>query len=142
MREALAGAALFHYAGHARVRGARGWDSELELGGRTGLDISDILALERAPDYVVLSGCETAATEATSEAGGIGLAQAFIASGARTVIATSRPVRDETALVVMRSFYGAWLAGTPPDVALQRAQLGLRRETAEADWAAFRLIER
>ena len=142
VREALSTADLFHYAGHARQLGARGWDSEIELGRRTALDVSDILTLERAPDFVVLSGCETAATDTAAEAGGIGLAQAFIASGAHTVLATSRPVRDVTALAIVKSFYDAWLAGAPPEVALQRAQLGLRRETVGADWAAFRLIER
>jgi hypothetical protein len=142
VRPALATADLFHYAGHARRLGARGWDSEIELGRRTSLDVSDILTLERAPDFVILSGCETAATDAAGESGGIGLAQAFVASGARTVLATSRPVRDSAALALVKSFYGAWLAGAPPEVALQRAQLTLRHDTVTEDWSAFRLIER
>jgi CHAT domain-containing protein len=142
VRSALAEADLFHYAGHARALGARGWDSELQLGGRTSLDVADILALGRAPEVVVLSGCETAATDAASPAGGISLAHAFVASGARVVVATTRPVRDATALAVMRVFYDEWLAGAPPETALQRAQLALRRNTANADWSAFRLIER
>jgi hypothetical protein len=142
VRAALSGADLFHYAGHARLLGTRGWDSELQLGARTALDVSDILALERAPGFVVLSGCETAATDTAAEAAGIGLAQAFIASGTHTVLATSRPVRDATALAVVRPFYDAWLSGTRPEVALQRALLALRAETDGADWSAFRLIER
>jgi cellulose synthase operon protein C len=142
VRASLAEADLFHYAGHARALGARGWDSELQLGARTSLDVSDILALGRAPDVVVLSGCETAADDAASAAGGISLAHAFVASGARVVVATTRPVRDATALAVMRVFYDEWLAGAPPETALQRAQLALRRDTADADWSAFRVLAR
>jgi CHAT domain-containing protein len=142
VRRDMSGADLFHYAGHARLLGSRGWDSELQLGERTALDVGDILALERAPAFVVLSGCETAATDARAEAAGIGLAQAFIASGSRGVVAATRPVRDAAALAVMRAFYAAWLGGAAPERALQRAQLALRSEQPGADWAAFRLIER
>jgi hypothetical protein len=42
----------------------------------------------------------------------------------------------------MQRFYDQWLGGAAPEVALQRAQMAVRRETADADWAAFRIIER
>jgi tetratricopeptide (TPR) repeat protein len=141
VRRDMSGVELFHYAGHARLLGSRGWDSELQLGGHTALDVADILALERAPTFVVLSGCETAATDAAAEAAGIGLAQAFIVSGSAGVVATTRPVRDTAALAVMREFYAAWLGGAPAERALQRAQLALRSAQPDADWAAFRFIE-
>jgi tetratricopeptide (TPR) repeat protein len=143
VRDALQRTDLLHYAGHARALGARGWDSELILGARTALDVSDILSLSRVPRFIVLSGCETATTTADPTVrSGIGLAQAFVASGASGVIATARPVRDSTALDVMKRFYAAWLDGVPAAAALQRAQLRLRAEAGGADWSAFRLLER
>lgn len=133
---------LFHYAGHARFAGELGWDSELRLANEQTLSVADILALSSPPTVVVLSGCETAATAAGTVPESIGLANAFLASGAQLVLAALRPVDDVVARELVTAFYREWVRSTPPHVALQTAQLALREHHADEDWSAFRLIER
>ncbi len=68
-----------------------------------------------------------------------GLDNAFLAAGANAVIAATRPVEDETALALVREFYAHW-QGLEPHDALRLAQLKLRNEQPESDWAAYRLV--
>ena len=136
----LPASALFHYAGHADF-GDRGWSSGLRLAEGSRLTVFDVLTLRRAPDLVLLSGCETGRGSRAASAESIGLAQAFVTAGSDAVVAALRPVRDRDAALVVRSFYRRWLTGDSSGVALQQAQLELRRETDSADWASFRLIE-
>ena len=140
LRQALSGAALFHYAGHARYGDALGWNSALVLSDDTRFDVGDILTLRDAPQVVVLSGCETA-TRPGIAAPSMGLANAFIAAGSTAVIATSRSVDDASARDVTQAFYQHWLAGLDIADALRAAQLDVRRTTPDRDWSAFRLIE-
>jgi tetratricopeptide (TPR) repeat protein len=141
VRGLLARVDLFHFAGHAEFTGRGGWDSALPLADSAGLTIADILALERAPRWAVLSGCETG--RSSRKAGeSLGLAQAFLIRGSQAVVATSRPVSDQASALLVEGFYRQWSAGVTPATALQQAQLALRRSDAAADWSAFRLLER
>ncbi len=72
----------------------------------------------------------------------MGLASAFLVAGSNSVLATSRPVRDSTAELVMTEFYRHWTGGSPPRVALRNAQLNLMETQPQSDWAAYRIIER
>jgi len=72
----------------------------------------------------------------------LGLAQAFLSRGAETVVASTRPVTDDTAAALMRAFYRIHASGQPAAVALQRAQLGVRDADGRADWPALRVLER
>lgn len=137
--EHLEQASLFHYAGHAEFGDADGWDAQLKLASETRLGIGDILALRNVPDVVVLSGCETALNEDVTIPT-MGLANAFLASGAGTVIATSRSVDDQSAQEVISEFYEQWLQGSAIDDALRSAQLKVRRSQPDLDWAAFRVM--
>ncbi|MBX3247707.1 MAG: CHAT domain-containing protein [Myxococcales bacterium] len=88
--------AVFYYAGHGEaaddpLRSAL----PLAHGGR--LEAGDVLALERVPSVVVLSGCETASASLEGAPATLGLAQAFVASGAERVIATTARVPDAAA---------------------------------------------
>jgi CHAT domain-containing protein len=98
--------------------------------------------MRSVPRFVVLSGCETGLSSAALEQPGIGLAQAFIVSGAAAVIASVRPVADTTAARLTADFYREWLHGVPAARALQAAELGLRGSTSVEEWTAFRLFER
>lgn len=139
---ALSGAGLFHYAGHARFEGLAGWDSALHLANGTRLDVGDVLALGRAPAIVILSGCETGAfAMADGPAASMGLANAFLAGGTRTVVATTRPVDDRSAYLMVEAFYKHFAQGETPAAAFNKAQRLLRSDAAERDWSAFRLIE-
>lgn len=140
VRRGLARADLFHFAGHGVFAGRGGWDSALPLAGSGALGVGDILALERAPRFVLLSGCDTARS-AGAGAETLGLAQAFVSRGARAVVAAARPVDDAGAAALVERFYSEWAAGQPPASALRRAQLALRQADGHADWAAFRVLE-
>lgn len=141
VRDSLAWASLFHYAGHGRFAGLGGWDSALPLH-EGQLTVGDVLALERVPPWVVLSGCETARVEQSSPVESMGLAQAFLVSGARGVVAAWRVVDDAHALQLMAGLYGhaALADASELPAALRRAQLQLRAEHPRSDWAAFRAL--
>lgn len=133
----------FHYSGHARYAGIDGWESNLGGQDEPLLTVGDIIALPRAPERVVLAGCETAGSGRT-DAGpvGLGLAQAFVLAGARWVVATTRPVRDADAHAVVREFY-ARLDDLDADEAaavLREAQLAVREREPGRDWASFRVF--
>lgn len=133
---------LLHFSGHGIFEGRDGWESGLLVAAGGQLSVSDILVLRRVPDFVLLSGCETAQTSPGDGAIGLGLAQAFLIAGSRAVVATSRPVDDALAERVMTALH-LELGATPGldlAAALREAQLAVRRETPAADWAAFRVL--
>ncbi len=142
-RQALPAAELLHIAGHTAYAGHGGWQTYVPLAEQGRLNVEDVLILEHVPEWVVLSGCDTARAErGRVVAEGIGLAQAFLLAGSRAVIAAVRPVDDHLARELVESLYPAWLGGLPLSQALQEAQLALRAARPDADWASFRLIER
>jgi CHAT domain-containing protein len=101
---------LFHYAGHATGPAAGAAFSALLLGDGARIDLGDLLAMPRVPEVVVLSACEAGADAFT--AGGaagstVGLAHAFIASGARAVVAPTRAVGDSDARAFVSRLYAA-----------------------------------
>lgn len=131
---------VLHYAGHGRYAGTDGWSASLPLGGGTELTVGDILARSDAPARVVLSGCETGRTS-LRPGQQIGLAQAFIAAGAREVVAAFRPVGDALAQRMAEGLYVE--PGAPLGDALRQVQ---RRELSskrpDPDWSAFRVLRR
>lgn len=142
VRARLERAELVHYAGHGTFGGRDGLESGLPLADGM-LTAADVLALARVPSVVVLAGCETGRAATAGGIEGLGLAQAFLAAGARHVVAAGRPVPDALTERLMRSFYEA-LPAERGDVAagLRRAQLALRQQDPSADWAAFRALRR
>ena len=143
--EAALGArpAWFHYSGHARYAGMDGWESELGGEDEPLLTVGDIIALPRAPDRVVLAGCETAGSGRT-DAGpvGLGLAHAFVLAGASWVVATTRPVRDADAHAVVRELYARLddLDADAAAAALRDAQRAVSEDEPGRDWASFRVF--
>jgi tetratricopeptide (TPR) repeat protein len=145
----LAQSQLFHYAGHGIFAGADGAESALLLAGGGRLTLGDVLSLAHVPERVVLSGCETARASDASRPEGLGLAQAFLAAGARFVVAPVREVDDALSLGVAEALYGplARPDGDPAE-ALRLAQIKLASACAEKvsnvcqDWSAFRVTLR
>lgn len=98
-------------------------------------------------ELVTLSACETALGKEVSGDGLIGLTQAFLYAGARTVAASLWVVDDAATSHLMQRFYANIRAGQTKDEALQNAQRELialgRRSTPSsalgrpAAWAAF-----
>ena len=138
VRDALAAADLFHYAGHGIFAG---WGSALPLANSSRLTLGDILALERAPAQVVLSGCDTGRSADDAPAAIAGLAHAFLAVGSHSVIAATGPIGDDAALELTTALYPALLAETSAPAALRQAQLELRRRDPGGDWSKFRVFE-
>lgn len=143
VRGALATAGSFHYAGHATFREGDVWQAGLPLADGV-LRVGDVLALPRAPDAVVLSACESGRAE-PGAVEGWGLAQAFVARGARVVVGTSRPVTDRASARMASELYPPGGAAPPAAAdpgsvaeAVRRAQLALRA-AGDADWSAFRV---
>jgi hypothetical protein len=101
---ALRGARLFHYAGHAEISLADGLSSALLLGANGRIELGDLLALPSVPEMVVLPACEAAGTLEGGRSA-LGLAQAFIAAGARIAVAPVRPIRDVEVAAFVSAFY-------------------------------------
>lgn len=141
VRASLKHVDVFHYAGHATYSGDGGWESVLMLGDATEMTVADIFAAEHVPDVVVLSGCDAGRVSLDDAPESLSLANAFAASGARSVVAAVRPVTDSTARDLVAELYAAWTGTQDIGSALRIAQLKLRDRDESADWAAFRLIE-
>jgi hypothetical protein len=143
LRSALAAAGHFHFAGHGRAAGRDAWESALVLGRGSTFAVADILTLPRVPETAVLSACEAAHGTAATTAPGLGIAQAFLVAGARSVVAPSRIVNDDAAARLVRALY-THASRTPVDGApswdgaalLRAAQIELRGQTTDVD--AFR----
>jgi CHAT domain-containing protein len=135
VRRALPESAWFHYAGHAV---AAGWDGSLPLSGGSRLGVEDVLALPRAPAWVVLSGCDTAMTAAESAVESMSLAHAFVSAGSRAVVAAVRPLPDRETAAIIGTFYRELASAPSPGEALRRAQLA-RRGHPGREWASFRI---
>jgi tetratricopeptide (TPR) repeat protein len=132
----------FHYAGHAELSKRGMLESSLALAGGA-LPLSEVLALSRVPDVVVLSACEGAlAFRASREPGAfasLGLAQAFVLGGARAVLATTAAVPDAVAQAMSTSLYASPFEGKLGAEEFRRAALALRERFPE-QWWSFRLL--
>lgn len=139
--ELLMKADIIHFAGHGVRRGLEGFASSVILARGQFFDVGDVLSLPAVPSVVVLSACESAATESSQgTARGLGLAQAFVLAGTDLVIAPTRLTDDHTAEQMSKALYkqpGMFIQGTRM---LQRAQIEVRESCQDCDWAAFRAI--
>ena len=106
------------------------------------LKISDVLEARLRARLVVLSCCHSGRGEVRSE-GVVGIARAFLAAGARSVLASLWAISDEATMEFMKSFYEHLRIGESASVALHQAMKTLRdseRFCAAKYWAPFVLI--
>jgi CHAT domain-containing protein len=109
---------------------------------------ADIVAHRLGGALVVMNGCHSGQGESLPGSGPMGLTRAWIAAGARAVVATRWDVPDDTAQSLMVNFYRALQQpdGGSPALALRDAQLqALRRGGADAQpsrWAGYFLLSR
>ena len=122
--------------------GSRGepHDAEVLDGRRRALDrdgravsgflrLDDIYKLDLNADLVVLSACDTALGREIRGEGLIGMTQAFLFAGARSLIVSLWKVDDAATKELMARFYEGLLAdGLRPAQALRQAQLSLAAE--------------
>ncbi|HWF52223.1 MAG TPA: CHAT domain-containing protein [Solirubrobacteraceae bacterium] len=121
---ALDGATLAHLACHGHFRADSPLFSALELADGP-LNAYELQRLRRAPELIVLSSCDLAASHAHPGDELLGFAAALLDMGTRTIIASVVPVPDAAAKRLMLGLHGHLIAGASPAEALARAQAAL-----------------
>lgn len=144
---ALSRVSILHFSGHAQSTeaGLRGSRLVLapEMGSSGLLDAERIAALRLSTlKLVVLSACETMSHEHAGTYRLDGLAEAFLAAGARTVVGSLWAVDDQATASLMTRFHSALRRGVTPAAALRAAQLELLHSARPAAWSAFRVLVR
>ena len=142
--ERMPGARIIHLATSAIVDEEHGIGSAIALapsGNDNGwLTAEEILNLRLNADLVVLSGCNTGLGKITGD-GVIGLARAFIAAGASSVIVSLGYVSDEATAFLMTEFYRNLQQKMDKAQALRGATLAtMKQYPNQQDWGAFTLI--
>jgi CHAT domain-containing protein len=129
LRSQVADFKWLHVATHARVSEEATAPSYLLLARGNGdaaddglLTAEEVKGLPLNGATVVLSACGTALGRVTGE-GTLGFTRAFLAAGARAVVATTWEMPDTAGLRTMQAFYAAALKGAGIAAALRTAQL-------------------
>jgi CHAT domain-containing protein len=113
------------------------------------LTASEAATLTLNADWVLLSACNTAGADGRPDSRGLsGLARAFLFAGARAILVSHWPVRDDAAMLLTTAAL-SWHAGNPGASrarALQQAMIGLIDRDDVPDfahpsaWAPFVLL--
>jgi CHAT domain-containing protein len=139
---------ILHFATHGESDSAEPSASALLLAGRTQQDsvltARDIyrVALPQA-SLVTLSACNTALGPMSRGDEVYSLTSAFIAAGAKNVIATLWSVPDESTATLMALFYKNIASGMDYAEALRQAQLAMiadPKTSGSSLWAGFELV--
>ena len=105
------------------------------------LEVRDVYTMNlQQTDLVFLSGCETHRGEGSRGDDIVGLSRAFLAAGARTVIATLWSVDEQATTRLITRFYHHLHDGLAKAAALSAAQLDIRSDPSYSHpyyWAAF-----
>ncbi|MCB9547955.1 MAG: CHAT domain-containing protein [Myxococcales bacterium] len=137
---ALPAADAFVYAGHGDFVGD-GWSSHLRLAGQDTLAAGDLLLLPRVPRLAVLAGCETSVAPDHGSVPGMSLAHAFAIAGSEAVVATHRPIADESSTRFVASLEAARRGEAGGDV-VRALHMAARQHAGDLDWAAWRAVVR
>jgi CHAT domain-containing protein len=138
---------VVHVAAHAINNAAYPSLSRLLLAPGTG-GISDLtveritreVRLPRNP-IVVLAACSTVGATARRGEGSIGLAWAFMAAGARAVVATLWEIDDAQSVQLFEELHRELVGGASPADAVKRAQIAARARGVPASvWGALQLV--
>lgn len=123
-------------------------DGDTGEGGDDGLlTASEIASLKLVADWIILSACNTAAGDGRGNATYSGLARAFQLAGARSLLLSHWPVRDDAATRLSVATVKAAASGVERSEALRQAQLALIADgkmqgaASPSIWAPFVLIE-
>lgn len=110
------------------------------------LTASEIAGLKLDADWVILSACNTASGGGGGNPEYAGLASAFVQAGARSLLVSHWPVRDDAAARLTVETVRGTQTGASRAVSLQRAMLRLmadksvRGSASPAVWAPFVLV--
>ena len=105
------------------------------------LTMSDIAQVQLRAKLVVLSCCHSGRGQIRAE-GVIGIARAFLGSGARSVLVALWAIKDEATEQLMRRFYEHLVCGESASESLHQAMKWMRGNGVDTvyDWAPFMLI--
>ena len=141
---------LIHIAAHGNKR-----TGEIALSpnlGRTSkfpqekdfiLKMSDVQAANLRARLVVLSCCHSGRGRILKGEGVVGIARAFLAAGARSVLISLWAIDDEATMVFMKSFYQHLKEGKTASAAVHQTMKSLRESEKFSEmryWAPFQLI--
>lgn len=107
------------------------------------LQVREIFDLRLDADLVVLSACETGLGKLVRGEGPLGLTQAFLYAGARSVVVSLWQVADSSTADLMVELYRRQAAGLSKPAALRQAKLSLLADPRAAHpfyWAPFVLV--
>jgi CHAT domain-containing protein len=138
---------MIHFATHAEANRVNPLDSAVILsrrGDQYKLYARDIQSVPIRADLVTISSCRSAGSRTYAGEGLVGFAWAFLAAGARHVVAGLWDVDDRSTSDLMDGMYEALKKGLPPSQALREAQLNLlkskRPERKPYYWAPFEVF--
>jgi CHAT domain-containing protein len=112
------------------------------------LTTSEIAALHLNADWVILSACNSAGSAGSGNPAYSGLASAFVKAGARSLLVSHWPIRDDAAKLLTVTTVRNARTSPSRAVALQQAMLTLLEDKSipqaghPAIWASFVLIGR
>jgi CHAT domain-containing protein len=137
---------VLHFAAHTVIDSANPDRSAILLASGTGhedglLQSREIADLHLDGQLVVLSACQSATGTPLRGEGVLGLARSFFAAGARTVIGSLWPVRDDYAKAFFDPFYASLAEGHTVSAAFHHAQQRLIDDELPMEaWAGFVLM--
>ncbi len=145
----ISSVALVHIAAHGRME-----TGEIALAPNTTrasqipsnedflLTMRDVMSVQIRARLVVLSCCHSARGEIKAE-GVVGIARAFLAAGARSVLVSLWAIDDEATLECMKSFYSHLVKGRGASESLNLTMKCMRESDRFSEvkyWAPFVLI--
>jgi len=141
---------LIHIAAHGNKKKGEivlspnpGWSSKFPHRKDYILEMSDVQAANLRARLVVLGCCHSGRGRVLKGEGVVGIARAFLAAGARSVLVTLWAIEDEATMVFMKSFYQHLKEGKTASAAVQQSMKFLRESEQFSEmkhWAPFQLI--
>ena len=120
-----------------------GWGSKFHQEEDFILKVSDVQATNLRTSLLVLSCCQSGRGRILQGEVVVGIARAFLAAGARSVLVALWAIDDEATMVFMRSFYSHLKDGKTASAAVHQS-IKFLRESVEFSkmryWAPFQLI--
>ena len=141
---------LIHIASHGNKHTGEialspnpGWTSDFPQKKDYILKMSDVQEANVRARLVVLSCCHSGRGRISKGEGVVGIARAFLAAGARSVLVSLWEIDDEATMVFMKSFYQHLKEGKTASAAVQESMKFLRESKDYSEmkyWAPFQLI--
>ena len=120
-----------------------GWTSKFPREKDFILKMSDVQVANLRARLVVLSCCHSGRGRILKGEGVVGIARAFLAAGARSVLISLWAIDDEATMVFMKDFYQHLKEGKSASAALHQTMKSLRESEKFSKmgyWAPFQLI--